>query len=152
MPNPPHSHSLRTGRVSEPGRIYLITSTTEKRKPIFSDFHLARLVVEEMRRAERNERATSLAWVIMPDHFHWLLELKSGSLAQLVKQIKASSAVAINCAINSRGRIWQQGFHDRALRYDEDLRKAARYIVTNPVRAGLVRRVGDYPLWDAIWI
>lgn len=152
MPNPPHSHSLRTGRISEQGRIYLITSATEKRKPIFSDFHVARLVVEEMRRAELNECATSLAWVIMPDHFHWLLELKSGSLGQLVKRIKASSAVSINRAINSRGRIWQQGFHDRALRYDEDLFKAARYIVANPVRAGLVRRVGDYPLWDAIWI
>jgi REP element-mobilizing transposase RayT len=69
-----------------------------------------------MRRAERNECATSLAWVIMPDHFHWLLELKSGSLAQWVKQIKACSAVAINRANHSKERIWQQGFHDRALR------------------------------------
>lgn len=28
----------------------------------------------------------------------------------------------------------------------------ARYIITNPVRAGLVRRVGDYPLWDVVWL
>jgi hypothetical protein len=28
----------------------------------------------------------------------------------------------------------------------------ARYVVMNPVRAGLVSRVGDYPFWDAAWI
>ena len=42
--------------------------------------------------------------------------------------------------------------HDRALRRDEDLLAVARYIVANPLRAGLVRRVGDYPLWDAVWL
>jgi hypothetical protein len=28
----------------------------------------------------------------------------------------------------------------------------ARYVVANPLRAGLVKRLGDYPLWDAIWL
>jgi len=28
----------------------------------------------------------------------------------------------------------------------------ARYIVANPLRAGLVERLGDYPLWDAVWL
>jgi len=28
----------------------------------------------------------------------------------------------------------------------------ARYIVANPLRAGLVERIGDYPLWDATWL
>jgi hypothetical protein len=32
------------------------------------------------------------------------------------------------------------------------LQSVARYIVANPVRAGLVRRVQDYPLWDALWV
>ena len=31
-------------------------------------------------------------------------------------------------------------------------RAAARYIVANPLRAGLVKQIGDYPLWDAIWL
>jgi hypothetical protein len=38
------------------------------------------------------------------------------------------------------------------LRRDEDLRAAALYVVKNPVRAGLVARLGDHPLWDAIWL
>ncbi len=43
-------------------------------------------------------------------------------------------------------------FHDRAMRKEEDLKAAARYIVANPLRAGLVERCGDYPLWDAVWL
>jgi hypothetical protein len=38
------------------------------------------------------------------------------------------------------------------LRRDENIRQAARYIVANPVRAGLVRRAADYPYWDCIWL
>jgi len=48
--------------------------------------------------------------------------------------------------------VWQDGFHDHALRREEDLKEVARYIIANPVRAGLVTRVGDYPLWDACWL
>ena len=45
-----------------------------------------------------------------------------------------------------------RAFHDHALRANEDLRQAARYVIANPIRAGLVRRVGDYPFWNAIWV
>jgi hypothetical protein len=38
------------------------------------------------------------------------------------------------------------------LRREEDVLSVARYIVVNPLRAGLVARVGDYPLWDAVWL
>lgn len=54
--------------------------------------------------------------------------------------------------LDRRGPVWQRGFHDHALRREEDLRAVACYIVGNPLRAGLVQHVGDYPLWDTIWI
>lgn len=55
--------------------------------------------------------------------------------------------------IGSEGRkIWQAGFHDHAVRREEDLAGIARYIVANPLRAGLVDAIGDYPLWDALWL
>jgi putative transposase len=49
------------------------------------------------------------------------------------------------------GTVWDVGFHDRAVRQDDDLVDMARYLVLNPVRAGLVRRVRDYPYWGAVW-
>lgn len=48
--------------------------------------------------------------------------------------------------------VWGSGFHDRALRVEEDLLGTARYIVHNPIRAGLVARSGLYPFWDAVWL
>ncbi|MEW2970339.1 transposase, partial [Pseudomonas aeruginosa] len=39
-----------------------------------------------------------------------------------------------------------------ALRKDEDVRVAARYIIANPIRAGLVRKAGEYPHWDCVWL
>ena len=49
-------------------------------------------------------------------------------------------------------RIWQRGFHDHALRAEEDIIDAARYIVANPLRAGLCQKIGDYPYWNAQWL
>lgn len=88
----------------------------------------------------------------MPDHFHWLIELQSGSLSELMQKTKSLSTKAVNQATGRNVGLWQRGFHDRALRREEDLAKMARYVVANPLRAGLVERLGDYSLWDAIWV
>ena len=152
MPPAVHGCRLRKGRVSESGRIYLLTAVTYQRRPAFSDWRLGRLLVDQLRSAEEASMVTSLAWVVMPDHLHWLAQLHRGSLAELMGRIKSRSSRAVNLVHGGQGRLWQRGYYDRALRKDEDLKDAARYIVNNPLRAGLVRRVGDYPLWDAIWV
>ncbi|MBH2076159.1 MAG: transposase [Pseudomonadales bacterium] len=152
MPIAAHGCRLRTARVSEPGRIYLLTAVTYQRRPVFLNWRLGRLVVNQLRCADEREAVTSLAWVVMPDHLHWLVELQHGTLAELMCRIKAGSSRSINLARGDQGRVWQRGYYDRALRRDEDIKDAARYIIMNPLRAKLARRVGDYPLWDAIWI
>ena len=152
MRSPHQSHQLRIGRVSEQGRIYLVTVNTKDRQPIFTDWKMGRLVAQQFRHAEQEDLIQSLAWVVMPDHFHWLLELKSNSLNHVVGRTKSRACLAINSSHGRTGSIWQQSFHDHALRKEEDLKSLARYIILNPVRAGLVKRVGDYSLWDAVWI
>lgn len=84
--------------------------------------------------------------VVMPDHLHWLMVLNDGALSDVVKLLKGRSAHATGQA------IWQPNYHDHAVRSDEDVQTMARYIVANPLRAGLVTRLGDYPLWDAMWL
>ncbi|WP_433740180.1 REP-associated tyrosine transposase [Pseudomonas putida] len=152
MPVAANGCHLRKGRYSESGRIYLITAVTHERQPVFSDWRSARLLVEQLREADETEIVTSMAWVVMPDHLHWLLQLQQGSLAELMCRIKSRSSRSINLMQGVQHRLWQRGYHDRALRRDEDLKATARYIIMNPLRAGLVTRIGDYPLWDAIWI
>jgi len=95
----------------------------------------------------------SLAFVVMPDHFHWLFSLTSSRpLSESIKNVKAFSARRINEILGSRGAVWQTAFYDRAIRQEEDLEGVARYIVANPLRAGIVGSVKEYPLWDAKWI
>ena len=152
MPDLPASNRLRIGRYAEQNRIYLLTTNTLDREPVFKDFTLGRLVVSQFRAAQDQGCANSLAWVVMPDHFHWLIELQRGSLCGLMQRTKSLSTKAVNLSGGRRASLWQRGFHDRALRREEDLVKVARYVVANPLRAGLVERLGDYPLWDAIWV
>lgn len=69
----PHSSALRKGRFSEANRIYLITSVSENRVPWFRDLYLGRIVVRAFMGAR--PEAETLAFVVMPDHFHWLMQL-----------------------------------------------------------------------------
>ncbi|HGA2320911.1 TPA: transposase [Pseudomonas putida] len=143
---------LRRGRCSEPGRFYLLTTVTRNRHPLFLNFQYARIVIRHLRMADQENSCHSLAWVVMPDHVHWLIELKEITLSTLMRRFKARSSHNLRKAGTSTARVWQAGYHDRALRKEADVIKAARYIIANPIRAGLVNKVGDYPHWDAIWI
>nr|WP_041770490.1 transposase [Pseudomonas resinovorans] len=144
---------LIRGRASIPGQIYHITTTTEGRQPLFRDFHCARLAIAEMRRLEEQNLIRSVAWVLMPDHLHWLLQLNGPiSLSTIIKVFKGRSARRLGMHLQGSSSIWQRGFHDHALRREEDLLTVARYLVANPLRDGLVERIGDYPFWDACWL
>ena len=138
---------LRKGRFSEGGRIYLVTTVTKLRRPVFAEFQAARSLVRALRQEQRAGRAGTLAYVVMPDHLHWLMELRGkASLSQVVGAVKSVSAHRLDRA------LWQRGFHDHALRREEDLPAVARYVVANPLLKGLVTRIGEYPHWDAIWL
>ncbi|WP_065260986.1 REP-associated tyrosine transposase [Pseudomonas bananamidigenes] len=152
MPVRPQSHRLRRGRCSEVGRAYLITTVVYRRRRIFEDWRLGRLLVNELRRCHERKWVNSIAWVVMPDHLHWLVQLEEVGLERLMQTVKSRSTLTINRALKQRGAFWQTGFHDRAIRDDVDLKPYARYIVANPLRAGLVERIGDYALWDACWL
>ncbi|SDT17529.1 REP-associated tyrosine transposase [Pseudomonas granadensis] len=151
MPDSPSSHRLRHGRYAECNRIYLLTTNTYRRIPVFRDFALGRLVAEQLQSAHDHGVVNSLAWVVMPDHFHWLVELQQGSLGDLMQKTKSLSTKAVNRSAGFKITLWQKGFHDRALRREEELVNVARYVVANPLRAGLVKKLADYPLWGAIW-
>src|SRR4029077_6914462 len=104
-----------------------------------SDFHIGRAVVVEMRRLNDHGVVNSLAWVLMPDHLHWLFQLgERQDLGTAMKTLKARSGWAIGRKRRQPGTLWQRGYHDHAVRGEEDLRAIARYIVANPLRAGLV--------------
>jgi REP element-mobilizing transposase RayT len=150
----PHGRDLRKGRVSLDSHAYMVTSVTYDRRPFFLDFDVGRILVSEIQRTDLLCHSDTLAFVVMPDHLHWLFTLNGDiSLSALVGGIKRHSARQINDYLQSAGQpVWQRGFHDHTLRHEEDVQHVARYIIANPLRAGLVKRIGDYPLWDAVWL
>ena len=145
---------LRNGRHSEFRRPYHVVVCTSGRQPLFHDFSLGRIVIRSLRWHDQRGRTSTFAFVVMPDHIHWLFELQSAvPLSQLVMTMKSFTAREINETLGCAGQaVWQRGYFDHAVRREEDLRQIARYIVTNPLRAGIVANVGDYPLWDACWL
>jgi REP element-mobilizing transposase RayT len=144
---------LRRGRYSFANGIYHVTTVTAAREPVFRDFDTARAASVSIVSYESMGDARLLAWVLMPDHLHLLLQLGiRDSLPLVVCRIKARSAAAANRASSRQKAIWTKGYHDHALRREEDMQTVARYIVANPIRAGLVARCGDYPFWDVVWL
>lgn len=144
---------LTKGRVSLPWQAYHVTTVTHDRQAFFADFKVARMVIAEMRRLHEAGEAHSLAWVLMPDHLHWLFQLRDqASLSAVLNTLKGRTARRVNIHLGRSGSVWQRAFYDHALRKEEDLQAVARYIVGNPLRKGLVEHVGDYPFWDAIWL
>ena len=148
----PRQRVLRSGRRSETRRIYLVTTCTYADRTIFGCLLCGSIVVAEIQRQDALRTTITMAYAVMPDHLHWLLELRSSqSLESVVAQVKGRSALRINKARGRAGRIWQPGFHDRAVRATDQLRRYGDYVIENPVRARLVDRPQDYPLTYASW-
>tara|TARA_R110001592_G_scaffold36587_1_gene123005 strand:- start:188 stop:643 length:456 start_codon:yes stop_codon:yes gene_type:complete len=145
------TRKLRIGRHSERGRVYLVTICCFQKRPILKTFSAGRLVVSVMQ-AMQTEVST-LSFVVMPDHVHWLIQLDGGrDLSSSVQKLKSLTSRRIHEETSYKKQVWERSFHDRALRRSDGLKQVARYIILNPIRAGLVQRVGDYPLWDCVWL
>jgi len=113
---------------------------------VFADIYAARSLIQILAHQHAVGNVESHAFVVMPDHLHWLVQLKEDRLDSLMGRVKSISSRQIPKL------SWQPGYHDHALRQEDDLRRMARYIIRNPLRAGLAESVGDYPHWDAIWL
>jgi len=149
----PGHAALRNGRASICNTTYLITTTTQNREPRFTHFPAACAVARCFEDAALLKSSRMLAWVLMADHAHWLLQLGAADrLGDVVGRLKSASSRHANQSLSRTGSLWAKAFHDHALREEQDLQAVARYLVANPLRAGLVKRVGDYPFWNAIWL
>ena len=144
---------LYKGRVSLKYHYYHITICTQNKTPFFNQFTTAQCLIAQMKKLVYEQQVLPVAWVIMPDHLHWLFQLTSNnSLSKVIQTLKGRSSRVINQQNDKIQFSWQRGFHDHGIRTEENLIQVARYIVANPLRAGLVERVGDYPLWDTVYL
>ena len=94
-----------------------------------------------------------LAWVVMPNHVHALIETLPGTpLATIIRRWKSQTAREANRILGHRGRFWCADYYDRYIRDSEHLLRAVLYIHGNPVKAGLVDRAEEWPFSSARWL
>jgi len=147
------SHLLRKGRVSQPLHFYVITAVTNQRQPIFTQIDIAKKVITELYVLENEKAVNTISYVLMPDHLHWQFQLLNKyTLAEVVKRLKGRTTQLINKAEQRKGSVWQADYYDHQIKNESDLIKQARYIVANPLRAGLVKNIANYPFWNCIYL
>ena len=91
-----------------------------------------------------------LAWVVMPNHVHALLEIGSGyRLDRIVHSWKSYTAKKANRLLARTGSFWAPEYFDRFMRDDEHLARTTAYIEGNPVKAGLCENATDWQFSSA---
>jgi REP element-mobilizing transposase RayT len=90
-------------------------------------------------------RYALIAWCVMPNHVHVLIETYSGyRLDEIVHSWKSFTAKQANRLLRRTGSFWAPEYFDRYMRDDAHLAATATYIAANPVRAGLCKDPSDW--------
>ena len=89
-----------------------------------------------------------LAWVIMPNHVHVLVEMGSVPLGEVLKGWKSYTAKMANKILKRKGTFWENDYFDRYLRDDEHYRRVVHYIEGNPVKANLAKASEEW-VWGS---
>lgn len=102
------------------------------------------------------ERYQLFTLVVMPDHVHCLIQplhMSSGTcwpLSRIMHSIKSYSAKQIPSAMHHAGTVWQSERYDRIIRSQQEFDNVYKYILQNPVKAGLSKHPSHYPfLWQS---
>jgi REP element-mobilizing transposase RayT len=87
--------------------------------------------------------ARCLAWAIMPNHAHLLLQTERGELTRVMRRLNTGYALRFNRLRERRGYLFQNRFRSRIVTSDADLMGLIRYVHRNPIEGGLVASLGD---------
>ena len=143
---------MRTGR---PGHLasfdyigfhrYSLTFCTHRRQKLFTNAEIVRLVLTQISRASAKHLFGVIAYCFMPDHLHLLVagQAPDSACKPFIALVKQYSGYHYSEASGSR--LWQRYGFEHTLRDEELTLIVAKYILENPIRAGLVDRVHDYP-------
>ncbi|WP_067213429.1 REP-associated tyrosine transposase [Marinomonas aquimarina] len=136
---------LRKGRMSNSSTVYHLTFATDKRIPYFENFYRSRAMIKALKHCDDKGWSKTVAFVVMPDHIHWLVQPAFKDISELVRVVKEFTFKHYQIR-------WQRNFYDRGMRSDEEMIETARYIIANPKRATMVNHVGQYSHWDCTFL
>jgi putative transposase len=130
-------------RYFKEGNIYFLTHVTYLRRRILVE-HID-LFWEAIDSQQARCAFDLLAWVVIPDHVHLLIDPKVNNLGVLTKNLKLSFSTRLLKRLSLKGgRIWHNRYWDHVIRNEEDMNRHLDYIHFNPVKHNLVVRPRDY--------
>jgi len=128
---------------------YFLTFCVQDRRSVFVDDDTVALVRSHFLEQARVYGFAILVDCFMPDHVHLLVEATTDQSELRPFVARAKQRAAFDFSRQYGYRLWQEGYHDRVLRSDESSPGVIRYIIANPVRAGLVDDPRDFPYWGS---
>jgi putative transposase len=124
---------------------YSLTFCTAHRLPLFTLAAPIDEAIEDISRSAAAQAFAVPAYCFMPDHLHLLVEGTSATSDLVAFANEAKQRTGYRYRRGQRRALWQKGYFEHVLRDDETTLNVARYILANPVRAGLVQEPHDYP-------
>src|SRR5712691_9588634 len=124
---------------------YSLTFCTDRRRHLFMKADVVGLVLAQISRAATENQFAIVAYCFMRDHVHLLAEGTSDTSDCKRFIARAKQYSGFYYKKEHRGVLWQRYGFEHVLRDDELTQVVARYILENPIRAGLAKRVEDYP-------
>lgn len=160
------THRKQLKRYERRNDLRYLTCSCYQQLPLFKNDLIKDHFVEHLTRSQQELEFMVYAWVLMPEHFHLLIQPKdtNQTVEQVLRRIKASFAQSVvkrwdklNAPIlrrlidkAGRRRFWQPGGgYDRNIYSEEELLEKIAYIHRNPVSRGLVNAPGDWP-WSSV--
>ena len=135
-------------RIEFCGALYHVTSRGDRREPIFEDDTDRQTFLAIL--AEGVERFNWLchAYCLMTNHYHLVVETPQGNLSKGMRQLNGVYTQASNRRHQRSGHLFQGRFKAILVDKESYLLELTRYVVLNPVRAGIVAQVQQWP-WSS---
>ena len=135
-------------RILAPGLSYHVTARGNRRMAIYDDDRDRRAFLDVLARVVELHALVCHAYCLMTNHYHLVVTTPSASLSVAIKQLNGPYAQWWNRRHGHVGHLFQGRFSAQVVQDDDYLRTVCRYVVLNPVRAGIVDEVQDWP-WSS---
>lgn len=135
-------------RVEFAGGLYHVTSRGDRREDIYLDDGDRYLWLDVLGQTCRRFNWICHAWCQMTNHYHLVMETVEGNLSEGMRQLNGVYTQAANRKHRRAGHVFQGRYKAILVEKDRHLLELSRYVVLNPVRAGMVDDAGNW-LWSS---
>ena len=135
-------------RLEFTGALYHITSRGDRHEDIYEDDADRKAFTSVLGNVCKSYNWVCHAYCLMSNHYHLLIETPDANLSRGMRQLNGVYTQAFNRAHGQAGHVFQGRYKAILVEKDSYLLELSRYIVLNPVRAGMVASAKDWP-WSS---